>query len=463
MEEEPSWLGGIVYGPQTRVGIAELRDRIPAKYPLRRYPDITHSRHCQYPVPDWDVAYAITEGREVANPRPTDQARIFRIYQQHAMGFLTYSEGVHDDVNKFVWSGLGWDPGAKVIDILRDYARYFIGEEYRDRFAQGLLALERNWRGPLLTNAAVDTTLKQFQKMEKAASPQTLLNWRFQQALYRAYYDAFLRQRLVYETALEKSAREALRAAERTGSMTAIERAEEILNRPVTEPAAADPRARVEKYKAIAVERGANLDAIDQPLNNRVFLKKRFAEIRKLKAEDERIQALGRLLGRANPGPGGFYDDLGDPANQPHLVRGPGFDGDPMFLESSLTGFGVRGLGGAGRRNMIGNPVSWWRHAEALYGAPLEMHYEGLDPQGKYRLRVVYAGDKVEPKIRLETGGGIEIHPLIERPVPFRPLEFDIPAEATAAGELRLIWHREAGLGGAGRGLQVAEVWLMRR
>jgi hypothetical protein len=43
-----------------------------------------------------------------------------------------------------------------------------------------------------------------------------------------------------------------------------------------------------------------------------------------------------------------------------------------------------------------------------------------------------------------------------------RPVEFDIPAEATQGGELRLTWSRPAGLGGNGRGVQVAEVWLIR-
>ena len=59
-------------------------------------------------------------------------------------------------------------------DILRDYGRYFIGDRFADDFAQGLLALERNWRGPLLTNDAVETTLEQFQDMERAAPPQVL-------------------------------------------------------------------------------------------------------------------------------------------------------------------------------------------------------------------------------------------------------------------------------------------------
>ena len=87
--------------------------------------------------------------------------------------------------------------------ILREYSRYFIGDRYTDSFAQGLLALERNWRGPLAANATVYTTLEQFQAMEQAAAPRELHNWRFQQALYRAYYDAYVRSRLLHETAIE--------------------------------------------------------------------------------------------------------------------------------------------------------------------------------------------------------------------------------------------------------------------
>src|SRR5262249_18723571 len=153
-----------------------------------------------YPVPDWDLAYALTEARECINPRPVGTSQIFHAFAEQSVGFITYSEGCNDDVNKMIWSGLGWDPSAKPTDLMRQYSRYFIGERYRDNFAQGLLALERNWQGPLLTNESVYTTLQQFQDMERSASPQVLLNWRFQQALYRAYYDAYQRTRLLYET-----------------------------------------------------------------------------------------------------------------------------------------------------------------------------------------------------------------------------------------------------------------------
>ncbi|MBN1342398.1 MAG: hypothetical protein JXQ73_06945 [Phycisphaerae bacterium] len=473
-QEQPDWLTGIVFGPQVRVPLPELRAAVPKKYPIRRYPDITHSRHCQYPVPDWDLAYALTEAREVINPRPIGQATIFRLLQQYAVGFITYSEGCNDDVNKAVWSGLGWDPTTPVIDILRQYGRYFIGDDCADQFAQGLLALERNWQGPLLTNENVDTTLQQFQSMEKAASPQLLLNWRFQQALYRAYYDAYVRSRLIYETGLEDRAMDRLRSADRIGSIRAMAEAGAILDLAETQPPAQAWRSRVfelaealyqsirmqlsvSRYKAISVDRGANLDTIDMPLNNRVWLEIRFAEIRRLSSERDRLVQLREIVNWTNPGPGGFYDDLGNLTRQPHLVRGLGFDKDPAYFQSSLVGFGARSM------SYLKYPISWWRNAESLQDAPLKMEYTNLDPTAQYKVRVVYAGDMPSVKIRMLADDRFEIHPLIRKPSPCKPLEFDIPAEATADGGLTLTWYRESGLGGNGRGCQVAEVWLIRK
>jgi hypothetical protein len=472
--EQPAWPDGVVYGvvfgPQIRVSLAQLSTLLSARYPLRHYPDITHSRQCQYPVPDWDVAYALTEGREGINPRPLGQAAIFRALQEHTIGFITYSEGCNDDVNKIVWSALGWDPDADVTEVLRDYSRYFIGEEYADSFAQGLLALERNWQGPLLTNESVYTTLQQFQSLERSASPQVRLNWRFQQALYRAYYDAYIRSRLLYETHLEERAMEALRHARCTGSRVAMAEAERILDQALLQPVAGDWRARVfelaealfqsirmqlsvPRYQAIAVGRGANLDTIDVALNNAPWLKRRFAEIRGLSEEADRLAGLDAILNWTNPGPGGFYDDLGDLAAQPHLVRGPGFENDPAFLESTLVGFATHPHG----------RMSWCRHAESLNDAPLRMRYTGLDPAARYRLRVTYAGDTMRWKVRLVSGNGLEVHPFIAKPSPIQPLEFDLPPGAIENGELTLSWCREPGLGGNGRGCQVAEVWLIRQ
>jgi hypothetical protein len=464
---EPAWLSGVVFGPQVRPSLAELRAAVPSRYPIRGYPDITHTINCQHPVPDWDVALALTHDREPINPRPLDQAAIFRMYADKTIGFLTYSEGCNDDVNKFVWSGLGWDPDADVAEILRQYSRYFVGDSEAEAFAQGLLALERNWRGPLLANAGVETTLGQFRAIERAASPGLKLNWRFQQALYRAYYDAYVRDRLIAETAQQAEAMEILRSAEKIGSLRAIERAEAILARAATHPVSIDRKARVFElaealFQSIRMQlsapryrgqpgRGTTLDTIDVPLNDRGWLAAEFVAIRKVENEGDRLRALRAILERTDAGPGGFYDALGDPSQNRHLIRGPGFAEDPDFRRSSYIGFDDR----------PGWPMAWCRDAQSLYDAPLEMRYDGLDPSARYRLKVVYGGDNFRVRVRLDADGR-EVHPLVAKPNPPRPVEFDIPREATADGVLTLRWTREPGLGGNGRGCQVAEVWLIR-
>ena len=471
MQGSPAWLTGIVFGPQVRDPLPLLRKKIPARYPIRRYPDITHSLRAQYPVPFWDVAHALTSAREPINPRPVDQTIIFRAFDELTPGFITYSEGCNDDVNKIVWSALGWNASAEPLETLRQYSRYFIGPRYTDIFAHGLLALERNWRGPLLANAGVETTLQQFQAMEREASPQVRLNWRFQQALYRAYYDAYQRRRLLHERSLEEEAMTHLRRAPAIGARAALDAAEEALGRSAREPVARDLRQRigelaealyqsirmqldVDRYGAIAVGRGATLDTVDMPLNDRMWLTAQFADIRALADEQVRLDRIARIVGWTDPGPGGFYDDLGDTTRQPHLVSEDTYARDPQSFTSPATGFGYR----------PGWRISWMTHAESFYDAPVQMRYTGLDPTARYRVRVVYAGDVYSTKttLRLTADDAHEVHPWMPKPQDPAPLAFDVPVEATRDGQLTLTWRQQPGAGSAGRGTQIAEVWLER-
>jgi len=473
------WLEGIVYAPQQSDTIEDFRARIPARYKLRLYPDITHALACQYPVPDWDFALAATLHREPIMPRPTDQAAIFRRVQPSARhGFLTYSEGCTDDVNKFIWSALGWDPEADVAEVLREYGRFFIGSDIGNAFAEGTLALERNWRGKLIANDAVYTTLFQFQEMERAASPAVRANWRFQMALYRAYYDATIRARLIAETAQEDAALAVLRRARELGSTAALDAAKAILA-PANSNAAAGWRARtfeiaeglfqsirlqlsVAKYQAIGVRRGANLDLIDFPLNNGPWLQGQFALAQAEGTEPERLRVIDQILNWTNPGPGGFYDDLGNLAAQPHLVQsGLGYADDPASQRSPLIGFAPRHAGAAFRIRGASVRVSSSRFVETLHDQPLEMYYPNLVKGARYKLQIVY-GSEAASMIRLVANDRYEIHPMQPKDMEANRLDYKVPAEATLDGKLRLTWTRPSAVGGTGRGVQVAEVWLIR-
>lgn len=475
MKANPDYLTGIVHGPWCRMDVDSLRKIVPPQYPIRRYPDITHTIDAQYYVPDWDFAYTVTQNREPINPRPVDQQTVFKsVKLENFKGFITYSEGVNDDVNKMVWSGLGWNPDADLTEILRDYSRYFISPDLTHEFAQGLLALEKNWRGPLLTNQAVYTHHAMFQEMERKAPPAVRLNWRFQQALYRSYYDAYTRSRLIYEKHLEDQALSVLRKAPETGSLSAMQKARDILaasdNRVST-----DWRQRtfelaealfnsirmqlsVRKYFAIDTIRGGNLDLIDSPLNNRFWLEDHFDRIAKLKSESERLQEIDRILNWENPGPGGYYDDLGDPSNQPHIVLTGEYAKDPNSFHTAFAGLP------GGYSLEIGRihnwRTSWKTYMQTIYGVPLELRYDNLDPDAQYQVKVVYVEDV---KIRLTANDGTLVHDYLMPDFHPKPVTFTIPREATRTGRLSLKWTIDANGDGPGRGCSVAEVWLVKK
>jgi hypothetical protein len=474
------WFGGVVFGPWVKEPIREVRQLVNKDIPIRRYPDITHSLSCQYPVPQWDLAYAITLGRECYNPRPYDEKHVQNVFAKYAQGSISYSEGINDDVNKFVWSGQDWDTTTPVIETLRDYARLFIGPDYTETFANGIIGLENNLRGPLLLNSGVEKTLQQWQDMEKDASPGVLSNFRFQMGLLRACYDSYIHHRLVYETGLEQSARDALKAAKHEGSLQSIGKAKEILEQAVMKPVLPELRKRcfalsdslyrsigsqltVKKPQEAEAGRGNFMDNIDLPLNDSRWLLSQCAKIEKLQPEQSRIQAIEKLLNRPDPGPGGFYDNLGSPESWQHVLRQKTWSEDPGSLESPLTDFGaslkgdewvdILPVGFEGQAI----PQAWMTQVTTLYDTPLLLQYDNLDPNSSYILRVAYTG-RFNSKLKLVADEKYLIHDFIQtgkKPI----YEFPVPGGAVADGSVKLTWT----CGEGERGTQVAEIWLIRK
>jgi hypothetical protein len=52
------------------MSLAQLRAAIPEKYPIRHYPDITHSWRCEYPARRLGLAYALT-GKDANHQSPS--------------------------------------------------------------------------------------------------------------------------------------------------------------------------------------------------------------------------------------------------------------------------------------------------------------------------------------------------------------------------------------------------------
>ena len=212
----------------------------------------------------------------------------------------------------------------------------------------------------------------------------------------------------------------------------------------------------VPRYAAIDPGRGANLDLIDRPITNRRLaaasaspqiraLENEAARRTRHRRDPELDQSRTRRLLRRSGRPG--------ESSAPRPRRG--LRKDPAFFHTARTGFGSR-------RNTPWR-VSWYRHAEALYGNSIQLRYTGLDPAAHYKVRFTQAGDSTPRATRLVANGKIEIHPMRKKDAEVKPVEFDIPAEATAGGTLTLEWQANPEESGNGRFVQVAEVWLIRK
>ncbi len=478
------WFGGIVYGPWIRTPLPDVKKLIDPSIPIRLYPDITHSISCQYPVPDWDIAFAMTLGRECINPRPEDEKYIHNLYAPLAHGSISYSEGTNDDVNKFIWTSQDWDSSTSVIENLREYARYFIGPGYTDNIAQGLMALEQNLRGPLIANPNVQRTLQQWQDMEKYAPQNVLANPRFQSGLIRAYFDAYIQRRLIYETSIERQARNILENAESTMSYIAISDARNTLSQAIEKPVSPELKERclaladslfrsfgaqltIEKHNAMG-GRGNFIDNIDIPLNDAVWMLDQMNQIEKLQNENKRLAAIEEMLHRTDPGPGGFYDNFGTPSAWKRIKAKKSWKEDPGSLESPRVSFGV-GLSGEDWVHEVvakgfegqTTPLAWMNQINTLYDTPLEMEYDNLDPKAEYILKIAYTG-RFRSNMKL-VADGVEIHNYIRMGT--QPLyEFALPKQITSDGKINFTWICGDDDKGEGeRGSQVAEIWLMKK
>jgi hypothetical protein len=458
-DRQPKWFAGLAAGPSSPP-LADTRRRLPRRYQLRDYPDLTHNKISQYQVPEWDQAYALTLGREAVNPRPTEFAAIHQRTAGYTDGFISYSDGVHDDVNKTVWSALSWDPNTDVRDILIDYARAYFTPAVAQAAADGILALERNWRGPLVANGAVEGTLLAWQNMEKQA-PELVSNWRWQMCLLRANYDAYDRRRLIRESKLEEEANCVLLDGP---PAEAMDRATTVLESAVTDRTAPQLRDRiielcdllfhsiglqtsVQKYYAIGEERGAVLDFIDYPLNNRWWLEDQFKLVRAMKSEEEQRRRLREIALWEHPGPGSFYDDVGNIEKSPHVnSAAPDYAGEQSRAPEPMFWWWDQGMS---RARLSWQSTMW----------PTSMVYEALDPSATY---VVRSTGYNQALLRLN---GERVNPVIDGKAMGEIKEWRVDPRYIKDGRLVLSWDRPTDEGKLNwrQRSRLAEVWLIKR
>ena len=233
-----SFLHGVVYSPWSSCHIDKFRESVPALFPIRNYPDICHTASCQNPVDGWDVAFFVINLRETINPRPSTFARVIKDQSKYTIGSGCYSEGVSDDVNKYVWSiglwggdAIGPVVWAEHMDILKfgltQYASLLVGLPLLASLVEeGIMALERNWHsGPILLTNQIERTFQIWKEVEENLAPRHMHNWRLNMCLFRAYYDMFIKKRLLEEDGASNAALKVIMSCGKNLTMSCINKA----------------------------------------------------------------------------------------------------------------------------------------------------------------------------------------------------------------------------------------------
>ena len=279
LDADAGEIAGVITGPNRAFPLEELRRRLPEKYPVRFYPDITHNLRCEHPVhfdrDDWHYAFAACLSRESINPRPKEYKRLFELVSPYTVGSVTYSDGVNDDVNKAVWCALEWDPGLSAEEIAEDYARAYLYQYDTEAVAAGILLLEKNWEGSPLEKR-VDFTAHVFDCLAQRQN-----DWRFDQLRFRATSDLYIKQRMLEDSAAAGAAAALIQDGQSEAAAAALEAPPSERIRSLRDDIgrfAALLRDKigmqlsVEGFGASGWERGATLDTIDLPVTDRAWL-----------------------------------------------------------------------------------------------------------------------------------------------------------------------------------------------
>lgn len=483
--KQPDWLWGVCFAPWEKDPIEEMVAKLPEKYRsrIRHYPDITHDMGCQFALPYRDSAFAIIEGRECCDPRPRAMKYIHQYFSKWCMGSITYSEGVHDDVNKFVWGQQDWDEQQTAESTVREYVRYFIAPSLEDALTEGILELESSWaeQATIEQNLHVEKAYQIFSDIDARAALGVKSNWRYQQLLLRALADHYIQQKKAYDLRLESMAIQALEAAHETGAVAAIRSAIALWDRGMDEPFDPALRMRLQRLaddlrSSIGAKltthhhggqrwnRGAWIDMIDTPLNDSQFFHVSLKRILRLPTEAEKQSAIQVLLSRTKVGAGESYVNVADAAGRALIVSERRWEDDPSLLRTPFATVDAQTLHAQHtwtntfREQAI--PSALRTCAISYYDTPLTLRIPGLEDGAAYQLEVAYGASLQEPNCQLTCMGKlVEENKTEKRQQDDFWHRYTLPENCVQDGCVTLTWQAV----GKVRGVHVCELFLRKR
>ena len=477
---DSSWLFAIRYGPgademQTyirgpvnprwfeyegfgRLGnfLKYMHHVLPRTTNIALYSDITHWMQSQFGVERPDVALAAVYGRRSWNARPRHFHKVAREIFHYALGDMHYSEGMHDDFNKWLWYRMLWNPHLEAEEITREYCRYWFGPDAEEEMTRAIFLMEETLEKPVLGNPGIPRAVRLLRSAREKIPPNLMrIDYRWRIIMQKALMDLYIQRKLERGERLKAEARRILEGSLGKGDLRqAVEEALKVLRRPLVTPS-----MRSIKKEAISIGEESNeiigyrvpapfiVDELD--LTEVEWWRKTLGEALD-KDESGLRNAVMMVLRYDDPGCGGFYDSPGWPSVSEHLVEGE-------------TLWGFMPFPGPAKLSHYNLAYSFGKERGVRF------RYRGLDPQADYvvRISVGVHVPREEASVSLSNLGqvievnGVQVSE--ELPIPvgeIKYFEYEIPREAVGDGEA------EIALRSTSKALPIVglcEIWLMKK
>ena len=451
----PRWFKYEGFGKHSNY-LKYLHHELPRNVGILLFSDVTHWIRSQYGVEKPDVAMAVIYNRRAWNARPRHLHRIATGTFHYATGDLFYTEGMHDDFNKWLWYRMLWNPHLSADEITREYCRYWFGPEAEDPMVDAIFLMEQNLERPVLGNPGIARAVELLRSGRQKASENLMRrDYRWRIIMQKALLDRYIQLWLERGEQLKAGARPFLeKAAESDDPAGHLGEALEILKK----------AQETDEMRAIRDEVGILGEESNEVIGYRepaYFNMKGFdiTEIGWWIREIERALATSRpgpmrgtakmVLHYEDPGEGGFFERVGWPWERIHLLEHENIiEYFPFAGPARITDYCMGYSWGGKDTHMV-------------------LRYVDLDPRAEYVVRISsgFHQEELKDLIRGKIRQSLWVNgePMGIIPLPFgevRVFEFAVPKSATQEGKAEIVLRSEPG---AFPVVGLNAIWLMKR
>jgi hypothetical protein len=487
------------YGPYSLYP-KEILHQLPPQQKLLYYNEITHWKYAQhafiqmYPRADKDGNLPPHWSHEIYERRPDqfltmvynrlsfyacpeNYFRVFNDLMPYGIGDITHSSGHHDHFNQWMWQRLLWSPRTTLDEVVNQYCTTWFGSEAAPDMAKALFLLEKNIEEQPDIPLPEKDGIRNYYDLVKQAGrliPKEIMEkdwlWRMymQKGVLDRYTQLSVTQQMELQLHIEKHISSALKSGD---TFNAIQQTLTWFDLKETDQMTA--------LKEEASVLGDESNQIFGERNDGYFnLKHDFIGLGWLQRQLERAkngeikhteELLKMIVDYENPGTGGFYDNLGTAGKAPNVVFGYPYDHGQPYVSQMLS---------EGNR-----PSQRSMHFTQNEDQGVTLHYENLDPKASYKIRFTFVrpwyqeryAARMNQKRQTIYADDIPIATDVELPLQMSDFfTFDIPAEASADGDLTIRLERSADVAhgdrvsveqwrnSGGWGSLASEVWLIK-